>query len=151
MKHRPKIVNQMTSSNIQSQQQLKKINLGQSLNKLQRDNSLIDEFTDMKSHEQDLFLGLEAKKKFGFLAKPLKLADFKVPEHHVSLENKKLFGELRKRYHKIDDEFLSLFEKRYIIFIEDGTDLMGELANSEKGNPFDSDIASQLKKRSNYT
>lgn len=84
---------------------------------------MIDEIGDLKSQEQDLFL-LDGKKKLGgFLNKPLKLADFKVPEHHVSIDNKKLFGELRKRFNKIDEEFLSLFEKRHIIFIEDGTDL----------------------------
>ena len=30
---------------------------------------------------------------------------------------------LRKKHKRIDDEFLSLFEKRWIIFIEDGVDL----------------------------
>lgn len=36
----------------------------------------------------------------------------------------------------IDDAFLSLFEKRHVLFIEDGTDLKGEIVGSSNGNPF---------------
>ena len=43
--------------------------------------------------------------------------------------------ELAKRYDKIDEEFLSLFEKRPIVFIEDGRDLQADcqcfLTNSD--------------------
>lgn len=30
---------------------------------------------------------------------------------------------LKKKFRRVDEEFLSLFEKRYIVFIEDGVDL----------------------------
>ena len=33
---------------------------------------------------------------------------------------------LRKKFKKVNDEFLDLFEKRYIIFIEDGADLKND-------------------------
>jgi hypothetical protein len=35
-------------------------------------------------------------------------------------------NEIKKKYNKISEDFLSLFEKRFIIFIEDGTDLKEE-------------------------
>ena len=31
--------------------------------------------------------------------------------------------ELKKKHNKVDDAFLALFEKRHIIFVEDGADL----------------------------
>ena len=45
--------------------------------------------------------------------------------------------EVYSQFKKIDDKFLSLFEKKYIIFIEDGTDLKDQLpslgsTNTEK-------------------
>ena len=40
-------------------------------------------------------------------------------------------ADLQKEYKKIDEKFLSLFEKRYIIFIEDGADLKKELDQQE--------------------
>lgn len=30
---------------------------------------------------------------------------------------------LKKRFKRVNEEFLSLFEKRFIVFIEDGADL----------------------------
>jgi len=67
---------------------------------------------------------------------PLTIEMFKVPEYQLSKETKQLFIDLGKIYKKIDDDFLSLFEKRYILFIEDGTDLKGEFGNSESNNIF---------------
>lgn len=59
---------------------------------------------------------------------------------------KNLFKELSQKYSKIDDNFLSLFEKRSIFFIEDGTDLKGEIANSSVGgNPFERSFANNEK------
>lgn len=63
---------------------------------------------------------------------------FKVPEYQLTKEKKHLFKELARRHSKIDDDFLDLFEKRNILFIEDGTDLKGEISSSAfGGNPFD--------------
>ena len=38
-------------------------------------------------------------------------------------ELKARMADLKSKYKKIDDKFLSLFEKRHIIFVEDGVDL----------------------------
>ena len=60
---------------------------------------------------------------------------------------KNLVKELAKKYHKIDDAFLSLFEKKPVIFIEDGTDLKGEIASNQ--NQFEKSYAiSDVKSRS---
>lgn len=54
---------------------------------------------------------------------PLKISDFKADEHQMSKEMKDRIMHLRKKYKKVNEEFLNLFEKRYLIFIEDGADL----------------------------
>lgn len=41
----------------------------------------------------------------------------------MSKELKDRMAFLKKKYKRINEEFLTLFEKRMIIFIEDGTDL----------------------------
>lgn len=46
--------------------------------------------------------------------------------------------DLRRKYDKVDDEFLALFEKRYIIFIENGVDLKKDC------NCFGDDYKSQM-------
>lgn len=53
----------------------------------------------------------------------MKISDFKVDEHQMTKEMKDKIAYLRKKYKKVNDEFLNLFEKRHIIFIEDGADL----------------------------
>lgn len=121
----------------------------QSLKEIQRDPSMVDDtHDDIRSNNNDLFNhnGLKDNNRstYNFLQQPLKLSDFKAPDHLVTIEKKKLFKQLRQRFNKIDDAFLSLFEKKYIIFMQDGTDLKGELANSSHGNPFDQDLISQL-------
>lgn len=72
---------------------------------------------------------------------------FKVPEYQLSKEMKHLFKDLASKYSKIDDDFLALFEKRYILFIEDGTDLKGEISSSANrgGNPFDKSYIDVIK------
>ena len=54
---------------------------------------------------------------------PLKISDFKIDEHLMSKELKDKMAYLKRKFKRVDEEFLSLFEKRYIIFIEDGVDL----------------------------
>jgi len=54
---------------------------------------------------------------------PLKISDFKMHDYHMSKELKDRMTFLKKKYNKINEEFLTLFEKRMIIFLEDGTDL----------------------------
>jgi len=56
----------------------------------------------------------------------LTLNYFKVPDYQMTKEMKNRISELKKTYNKIDDNFLSQFEKRYIIFIEDGIDLRND-------------------------
>ena len=46
-----------------------------------------------------------------------------MPDYLLTKEMKTRLSFLRKKYKAVDDEFLSLFEKRYIIFIENGVDL----------------------------
>jgi hypothetical protein len=41
----------------------------------------------------------------------------------MTKEMKAQIQELKKKHNKVDDAFLALFEKRHIIFVEDGTDL----------------------------
>ena len=53
-----------------------------------------------------------------------------MPEYHLPTEAKFRLREVIKQNKKVDDAFLSLFEKRNILFIEDGTDLKGELSNN---------------------
>lgn len=53
----------------------------------------------------------------------LTLDQFKVPDYLMTKEMKTRLNDLRRRYKQVDNEFLSLFEKRYIIFIENGVDL----------------------------
>ena len=57
---------------------------------------------------------------------PLKIADFKVDEHLMTKEQKDKMAYLKKKFKKVNEEFLSLFEKRFIIFIEDGADLQND-------------------------
>lgn len=54
---------------------------------------------------------------------PLKISDFKVNDYLMSQEMKDRIRDLKRRFKKIDDAFLDLFEKRYIVFLEDGVDL----------------------------
>ena len=61
------------------------------------------------------------------LRKPLQLKMFKTPEFQLTPEQKSIMAEVVKSYKRVDEEFLGLFEKRYVIFIEDGTDLTEEL------------------------
>ena len=44
----------------------------------------------------------------------------------MSKEFKVRLKEIKIKYNKVDDEFLNLFEKRYIIFIENGVDLKAD-------------------------
>jgi sRNA-binding regulator protein Hfq len=39
---------------------------------------------------------------------------------------KERLREIKQQYNKVDDAFLNLFEKRYIIFIENGVDLKSD-------------------------
>jgi len=41
----------------------------------------------------------------------------------MTKEMKTQIQELKKKHNKVDDAFLALFEKRHIIFVEDGADL----------------------------
>lgn len=61
------------------------------------------------------------------LTKPLQLRMFKTPEFQLTLEQKHIMAEVVKLHKRVDDDFLALFEKRHIIFIEDGADLAEEL------------------------
>lgn len=56
----------------------------------------------------------------------LTLGLFKKTDYRMTKEEKNRIDELRKVYTQIDDAFLSQFETRYIIFIEDGTDLKND-------------------------
>ena len=64
--------------------------------------------------------------KFGKLTVEM----FKMPDYQMSKELKSLMKELKQKYSKVDEKFLSLFEKRHIIFIENGTDL-GEIFSDD--------------------
>ena len=44
----------------------------------------------------------------------------------MSKDFKVRLKEIKIKYKKVDDEFLNLFEKRYIIFIENGVDLKSD-------------------------
>jgi hypothetical protein len=55
---------------------------------------------------------------------PLLMEDIRQNEQFMSRQNRKVLAYLRKNFKSITDpNFLDLFEKRYIIFMEDGTDL----------------------------
>jgi len=54
---------------------------------------------------------------------------FKTPDYLLPKDLKQKIREICKKYNKIDDEFLKNIEKRHILFIEDGTDLKGEIAS----------------------
>ena len=41
----------------------------------------------------------------------------------MSKEQKQMLHEVKERYDKVNDDFLDCFQKRFIIFIEDGADL----------------------------
>ena len=45
----------------------------------------------------------------------------------MSKEQKAIMKKLRARFKAINDEFLSHFEKKFIVFIEEGTDLIKDL------------------------
>ena len=45
----------------------------------------------------------------------------------MSKEQKQVMKKLRAKFKKVNDEFLCHFERRYIVFIEDGTDLVKDL------------------------
>ena len=53
----------------------------------------------------------------------LRIEMFKIPDYQMSKEMKSLMLELKANYSRIDDAFLSLFEKRQIVFVENGIDL----------------------------
>jgi hypothetical protein len=53
----------------------------------------------------------------------LTIDQFKIPDYLLTKEMKVRLMDLRKQYNQVDDNFLALFEKRYIIFIENGVDL----------------------------
>ena len=53
----------------------------------------------------------------------LTISQFKIPDYQMSKEMKARIQDLKKKYNKVDDAFLALFEKRPIIFVEDGADL----------------------------
>lgn len=56
----------------------------------------------------------------------LTIDQFKIPDYQMTKEMKTRIQDLKKKYNKVDDAFLALFEKRAIIFVEDGTDLKEE-------------------------
>ena len=56
----------------------------------------------------------------------LTVEQFKVPDYQMTVQMKALVCELKKKHSKIDDAFLALFEKRHLIFVEDGTDLKAD-------------------------
>jgi hypothetical protein len=56
-------------------------------------------------------------------ATKLTINQFKVPDYMMSKEFKERLKDLKRKHKRVDDEFLALFQKRFIIFIEDGTDL----------------------------
>ena len=58
---------------------------------------------------------------------PLKIEDFKVPDFHLPTEKKKVISKLRQKFNSVTEEFLQLFEKRCIIFVQDGADLQKDL------------------------
>ena len=53
----------------------------------------------------------------------LKIEWFRVPDHQMSSDMKSIMDTLRSKYKKMNDKFLSHFEKKFIVFIEDGIDL----------------------------
>ena len=44
----------------------------------------------------------------------------------MSKEFKERLKEIKSKYNRVNDEFLNLFEKRFIIFIENGVDLKAD-------------------------
>ena len=50
----------------------------------------------------------------------------------MSKEMKSLMLELKRKYSRIDDRFLNLFEKRNIVFIENGIDLKSQFDGSDE-------------------
>ena len=48
---------------------------------------------------------------------------FKIPDYQMTKEMKQKHADLSKKYKKIDEDFLGLFERRFIVFMEDGADL----------------------------
>lgn len=69
---------------------------------------------------------------------PLTIELFKIPEYQLSRDQKRILIEIGKRHKEVNDEFLALFEKRYVVFIEDGTDLADELGSSKPRDDLDS-------------
>lgn len=57
----------------------------------------------------------------------LRIDQFKIADHLMAKEQKQIMKKLRAKFKTINDEFLSHFEKRYIVFIEEGTDLVKDL------------------------
>ena len=57
----------------------------------------------------------------------LKIEWFRMPDHQMSKEMKAMMDMVRAKYRKMNDYFLSKFEKRYVVFIEDGVDLRKDL------------------------
>ena len=57
----------------------------------------------------------------------LHIDQFKIADHLMSKEQKAIMKKLRARFKAINDEFLSHFEKKFIVFIEEGTDLIKDL------------------------
>lgn len=54
------------------------------------------------------------------------MQQFRIPDYLMSNELKLRMQEIKKKYNKVSEQFLDLFEKRFIIFIEDGVDLKEE-------------------------
>ena len=70
----------------------------------------------------------------------LTIDQFKIPDYQMTKEMKTRIHDLKKKYNKVDDAFLALFEKRAIIFVEDGTDLKEEcmcFPDSASGQPLE--------------
>ena len=53
----------------------------------------------------------------------LKREVFKIPKQSVTDEIRRLYEQLQKKFTHVTEEFLDLFEQRYIVFIADGTDV----------------------------
>ena len=45
----------------------------------------------------------------------------------MAKEQKQIMRKLRAKFKTVNDEFLSHFEKRFVVFIEEGTDLVKDL------------------------
>lgn len=53
----------------------------------------------------------------------LRISDFKFNDNDLSDDMKNFYAELQKKFTCINEQFLDLFEQRFIYFIEDGTNV----------------------------